>query len=165
MSLVLEEFLGEAGAQQAALSGGTAFAETAPAPVAPAANPNSYTVTLKQLGRNYPMTLRGVDSTDSVSFNVRADSIVTGAKLNLEYAYSPALLAAGATGAGAVSANAVPPLNASQAHVRPASARRESRRLPKAKEFKFITCPLRFLEWMGLHDDGANDCSLPWSWL
>ena len=76
-----------------ALSGGTAFAETAPAPVAPAANPNSYTVTLKQLGRNYPMTLRGVDSTDSVSFNVRADSIVTGAKLNLEYAYSPALLA------------------------------------------------------------------------
>ncbi|WP_019411347.1 cellulose biosynthesis cyclic di-GMP-binding regulatory protein BcsB [Pseudomonas psychrophila] len=76
-----------------ALSGGTAFAETAPAPVAPAASPNSYTVTLKQLGRNYPMTLRGVDSTDSVSFNVRADSIVTGAKLNLEYAYSPALLA------------------------------------------------------------------------
>ncbi len=76
-----------------ALSGGTAFAETAPAPAAPEATPNSYTVTLKQLGRNYPMTLRGVDSTDSVNFNVRADSIVTGAKLNLQYAYSPALLA------------------------------------------------------------------------
>ena len=76
-----------------ALSGGTAFAETASAPAAPAATPNSYTVTLKQLGRNYPMTLRGVDSTDSVNFNVRADSIVTGAKLNLQYAYSPALLA------------------------------------------------------------------------
>ena len=76
-----------------ALSGGTAFAETAAAPAAPAATPNSYTVTLKQLGRNYPMTLRGVDSTDSVSFNVRADSIVTGAKLNLQYAYSPSLLA------------------------------------------------------------------------
>ena len=76
-----------------ALSGGTAFAETAPAPAASAASPNSYTVTLKQLGRNYPMTLRGVESTDSVNFNVRADSIVTGAKLNLQYAYSPALLA------------------------------------------------------------------------
>lgn len=76
-----------------ALSGGTAYAETAAAPAAPAATPNSYTVTLKQLGRNYPMTLRGVDSTDSVSFNVRADSIVTGAKLNLQYAYSPSLLA------------------------------------------------------------------------
>jgi len=76
-----------------ALSGGTVNAETAPAPATDAANPNSYTVTLKQLGRNYPMTLRGVDSTDSVNFNVRADSIVTGAKLNLQYTYSPSLLA------------------------------------------------------------------------
>ncbi|MFP3515102.1 cellulose biosynthesis cyclic di-GMP-binding regulatory protein BcsB [Pseudomonas sp. SIMBA_077] len=76
-----------------ALSGGTVNAETAPAPSADAANPNSYTVTLKELGRNYPMTLRGVDSTDSVNFNIRADSIVTGAKLNLQYTYSPSLLA------------------------------------------------------------------------
>lgn len=47
-----------------ALSGGTVFAETAAAPatsVAPSvASPQSYTVTLKQLGRNYPMTLREV---------------------------------------------------------------------------------------------------------
>lgn len=43
--------------------------------VAPGAN--SYSVTLKQLGRNYPMSLRGVESTDSVNFDVRADSIVT----------------------------------------------------------------------------------------
>ncbi|PPA04379.1 cellulose synthase regulator BcsB, partial [Pseudomonas sp. MWU12-2312b] len=71
--------------------GASAFAETAPADVAPGAN--SYSVTLKQLGRNYPMSLRGVESTDSVNFDVRADSIVTGARLKLQYTYSPALLA------------------------------------------------------------------------
>ena len=75
-----------------ALSGTAAFAETTPtAAIAPGAK--SYTVTLKQLGRNYPMSLRGVESTDSVNFDVRADSIVTGARLNLQYTYSPALLA------------------------------------------------------------------------
>jgi hypothetical protein len=75
-----------------ALGGGaSALAETAPVDAAPGAN--SYSVSLKQLGRNYPMSLRGVESTDSVSFDVRADSIVTGAKLNLQYTYSPALLA------------------------------------------------------------------------
>ena len=71
--------------------GATAFAETVPVDAAPGAN--SYSVTLKQLGRNYPMSLRGVESTDSVNFDVRADSIVTGARLKLQYTYSPALLA------------------------------------------------------------------------
>ena len=74
-----------------ALCAGAASAQSAPAAKAPGAT--SYTVTLKQLGRNYPMSLRGVESTDSVSFDVRADSIVTGARLNLQYTYSPALLA------------------------------------------------------------------------
>ena len=74
-----------------ALSAAAACAETTPPASAPGAK--SYTVTLKQLGRNYPMSLRGVESTDSVSFDVRADSIVTGARLNLQYTYSPALLA------------------------------------------------------------------------
>ena len=74
-----------------ALSAGAASAETKPPATAPGAK--SYTVTLKQLGRNYPMSLRGVESTDSVNFDVRADSIVTGARLNLQYTYSPALLA------------------------------------------------------------------------
>ncbi|MDR9750546.1 cellulose biosynthesis cyclic di-GMP-binding regulatory protein BcsB [Pseudomonas sp. SZMC_28357] len=67
------------------------LAETAPASSEPGSN--SYSVTLKQLGRAYPMSLRGVESTDSVNFDVRADSIVTGARLNLQYTYSPALLA------------------------------------------------------------------------
>lgn len=52
-----------------------------------------YSVTLQQLGRNYPMNLRGVEATDSVNFNVRADQVVTGASLSLSYSYSPALLA------------------------------------------------------------------------
>ena len=73
-----------------ALNSGAACAESAPAVAATGSN--NYTVTLKQLGRNYPMNLRGVESSDSVSFDVRADSIVTGAKLNLQYTYSPALL-------------------------------------------------------------------------
>ena len=75
-----------------ALGGSAAtLAETAPASSEPGSN--SYSVTLKQLGRAYPMSLRGVESTDSVNFDVRADSIVTGARLNLQYTYSPALLA------------------------------------------------------------------------
>lgn len=73
-------------------SSATVFAETAPAANA-TADANSYSLTLKQLGRHYPMSLRGVESTDSVNFDVRADSIVTGAHLTLQYTYSPALLA------------------------------------------------------------------------
>jgi hypothetical protein len=69
------------------ISGATLADTTNPTPTG-----NGYSVTLKQLGRNYPMSLRGVESTDSVNFNVRADQIVTGARLTLEYSYSPSLL-------------------------------------------------------------------------
>ncbi|WP_341477058.1 cellulose biosynthesis cyclic di-GMP-binding regulatory protein BcsB, partial [Pseudomonas viridiflava] len=65
-------------------------AGAAPQPVAPG---SEISVTLEQLGRNYPMVLRGVDSNDTVNFNVRADKVVTGARLTLEYSYSPSLLA------------------------------------------------------------------------
>lgn len=51
-----------------------------------------YSMTLEQLGARHPFTLRGVDGSDSVTFNLRADEVATGAKLTLEYAYSPALL-------------------------------------------------------------------------
>ena len=44
-----------------AVSAGVASAQTLPAATAPGAK--SYTVTLKQLGRNYPMSLRGVEAT------------------------------------------------------------------------------------------------------
>ncbi|MGL4318325.1 MAG: cellulose biosynthesis cyclic di-GMP-binding regulatory protein BcsB [Pseudomonas sp.] len=52
----------------------------------------TYSATLKQLGANYTMHLRGIEGSDSVSFDVRADQVVTRARVNLEYSYSPALL-------------------------------------------------------------------------
>jgi hypothetical protein len=70
------------------------FAGAGAATAAEAVGANdSYSVTLQQLGRNYPMNLRGVEATDSVNFNVRADQVVTGASLTLSYSYSPSLLA------------------------------------------------------------------------
>ncbi len=57
------------------------------------APPNSYTRTLKELGKNYSMSLKGVEATDSVNFDVRADEIVMAAQVTLKYSYSPALLA------------------------------------------------------------------------
>ena len=51
-----------------------------------------YNLTFKQLGRAYPMNLHGVESTDSVNFDIRADQVVTGAQLELQYSYAPALL-------------------------------------------------------------------------
>jgi hypothetical protein len=70
------------------------FASAGAATAAEAVGANdSYSVTLQQLGRNYPMNLRGVEATDSVNFNVRADQVVTGASLSLSYSYSPSLLA------------------------------------------------------------------------
>jgi hypothetical protein len=53
---------------------------------------DGYNLTLKQLGRNYPMTLHGVEATDSVNFDVPASQVVTGAQMTLQYSYSPALL-------------------------------------------------------------------------
>jgi hypothetical protein len=48
--------------------------------------------TLKQLGMSYVMNLRGIEGSDSVSFDIRANEVVTSAHLTLEYTYSPALL-------------------------------------------------------------------------
>ena len=53
---------------------------------------DGYQLSLKQLGKNYTMSLRGVESTDTVNFDIRADEVVTGAQLTLQYTYSPALL-------------------------------------------------------------------------
>ncbi|CAD5199192.1 cellulose biosynthesis cyclic di-GMP-binding regulatory protein BcsB [Pseudomonas sp. FEN] len=78
-----------------------AWAETAavlpvvPANVAaqPPVGAYSHSLTLKQLGRLDTMNLQGVEASDSVSFNIRADEVVNGAQLLLRYSYSPALLA------------------------------------------------------------------------
>ncbi len=64
-------------------------------PVAAAANtPAASTrqLTLKQLGASLPITLRGVDGHEFVNFNVRADEVVTQARLKLFFTYSPAML-------------------------------------------------------------------------
>lgn len=80
-------------AAMAVLFSASTMADSA-AVASPAATASEgYSVTLKQLGRNYPMVLRGVEATDNVNFDVRTDHIVTGAQLKLEYSYSPSLLA------------------------------------------------------------------------
>ena len=61
-------------------------------PAAPVAS-DGYSLTLKQLGRRDTMNLQGVESSDSVNFDIRADQVVTGAQVLLNYSYSPALLA------------------------------------------------------------------------
>ena len=48
--------------------------------------------TLKQLGIDYEITLRGIQGTAGVPFSVRNDQVVDRATLHLKYSYSPALL-------------------------------------------------------------------------
>ncbi|MGY4495293.1 cellulose biosynthesis cyclic di-GMP-binding regulatory protein BcsB [Pseudomonas sp. TE3610] len=64
-------------------------------PAADSAPAGSYSrsITLKQLGHLETMNLQGTESSDSVDFSVRADEVVNGASLVLDYSYSPALLA------------------------------------------------------------------------
>lgn len=49
-------------------------------------------VTLRDLGALFPLQLRGVEGTSGVAFSIRSDEVVTGARLKLNYAYSPAML-------------------------------------------------------------------------
>ena len=51
-------------------------------------------VSLKDLGALFPLQLRGVDGTSGVAFSIRNDEVVTGARLKLNYSYSPALIPA-----------------------------------------------------------------------
>ncbi len=62
----------------------------------PAAEPppigRTYSFTLKEMGAQYPLNLRGVDGRDSVLFTIRADEVVTGAELKMFYSYSPSMI-------------------------------------------------------------------------
>lgn len=83
--------------QTAAATKNTPSLSLAGAPVAASEAPRTSTastasVTLKQLGALYPLQLRGIQGSAGVSFSVRNDEVVTGARLRLNYAYSPALL-------------------------------------------------------------------------
>jgi cellulose synthase (UDP-forming) len=61
-----------------------------------AAAPNGSTrtqvLTLKDLGANSPIRLVGVQGEGSLPFSVRRDEVVTGGKMDLTFAYSPALI-------------------------------------------------------------------------
>ncbi|WP_347557274.1 cellulose biosynthesis cyclic di-GMP-binding regulatory protein BcsB [Robbsia sp. KACC 23696] len=66
----------------------------AAAPVSNASTGPTTTTTysLQQLGAQYALNLRGVDGSNTVPVGIRDDQVVSGARLNLRYAYSPALL-------------------------------------------------------------------------
>lgn len=64
---------------------------TMPVPSAPVAG-STRASTLRDLGIDYEITLRGVRGSAGVPFSVRSDEIVTAATLNLKYSYSPSLL-------------------------------------------------------------------------
>ena len=69
------------------------LAAPAPAAVPPAeSGVRVHRTSLKELGALFPLQLRGVDGTSGVAFSVRNDEVVVGAKLKLNYSYSPALL-------------------------------------------------------------------------
>ncbi len=92
-------FASAAHAQAAAGGNAASNAQTQPAAatVAAAATPSSsaastVTWSLRQLGAQYALNLRGVDGSNTLPVGVRDDRVVSGARLNLRYAYSPALL-------------------------------------------------------------------------
>lgn len=71
----------------------TAPAMPLPSAVAPSpATMQQSRATLKQLGIDYEITLRGVQGTAGVPFSVRSDQVVDRASLHLKYSYSPSLL-------------------------------------------------------------------------
>ncbi|WP_373387649.1 cellulose biosynthesis cyclic di-GMP-binding regulatory protein BcsB [Pseudomonas alcaligenes] len=78
---------GAVAVEGAAVDGAEIPADAVPVEFVP-----TYSATLKQLGANYTMHLRGIEGSDSVSFDVRADQVVSKARVKLEYSYSPALL-------------------------------------------------------------------------
>src|SRR5215469_7896804 len=59
---------------------------------APGGSTRTQTLTLRDLGANSPIRLIGVQGEGSLPFTVRRDEIVTGGKMNLTFAYSPALI-------------------------------------------------------------------------
>jgi cellulose synthase (UDP-forming) len=71
---------------------GPAGAGTPAAAAAPTGTTRTQTLTLKDIGANSPIRLIGVQGEGSLPFTVRRDEVVTGGKINLTFAYSPALI-------------------------------------------------------------------------
>jgi len=70
---------------------GTATA-TAGAPGAGGGSVRTQVLTLRDLGANSPIRLIGVQGEGSLPFSVRRDEVPTGGKIDLTFAYSPALI-------------------------------------------------------------------------
>jgi len=70
----------------------TAGETTAGKTTAPGGSTRTQVMTLKDLGANSPIRLIGVQGEGSLPFSVRRDEIVTGGKIDLTFAYSPALI-------------------------------------------------------------------------
>jgi cellulose synthase (UDP-forming) len=68
------------------------LASPAASPAPMAASTRTETRTLRQLGLRAPMQLRGTSDLQGVLFGVRGDEVVTGARLTLQGATSPALI-------------------------------------------------------------------------
>lgn len=58
----------------------------------PAGPTHERVYTMRQMGVYWPMALRGLDPSSTMTVGVRTDEIVTGAKLKLVYTYSPSLI-------------------------------------------------------------------------
>ena len=70
----------------------TAADEETLVPVPTVAPPRQSRASLRQLGIDYEITLRGIQGTAGIPFSVRSDQVVDQARLHLKYSYSPALL-------------------------------------------------------------------------
>ncbi|WP_373848738.1 cellulose biosynthesis cyclic di-GMP-binding regulatory protein BcsB, partial [Achromobacter insuavis] len=68
-----------------------AAATAAPAPALPP-GARTYSVPLSRLSGQSALPLRGVDGINGLGFSARRDQQVIGARVNLDYSYSPALL-------------------------------------------------------------------------
>ncbi|VFR29533.1 Cyclic di-GMP binding protein precursor [plant metagenome] len=67
-------------------------AATAEAPAPLPAGAYQYEISLRELGARFPIRLAGVDSSNTVRFSTRADEELLGARLKMDYAYSPSLI-------------------------------------------------------------------------
>ncbi len=90
-SLAAETTLAKAARKTAETSSANAAPTIAAANSAP---PNQRVVSLnfKQMGAWSAVRLHGVDGSQTLSFSIRADEVVVGAKLRIGYDYSPSLL-------------------------------------------------------------------------
>lgn len=75
-------------------AGTTNFLADPPAPTGSVVPVRSHKFTFRQLGATFPLQLQGIQGLGGVNFSVRRDEVVTGARLHLNYSYSPALLPA-----------------------------------------------------------------------